>query len=268
MHSSRLDAVLVERGFARSRSHAAQLLERGLVTLDGRPVVKASTKVSVLQDVVVRELDGYVGRAAYKLLAALDAWDDLAVEGREALDLGASTGGFTQVLLERGANRVVALDVGHGQLAPSIRADQRVDVVEGFNARNLSREALDGAVGRPVRPQVVVADLSFISLSHVLPAAAETVGEGADWVVLVKPQFEVGRGGVREGIVRDPALREDAVTAVLWSAWDAGLRVAGLLPSPILGGAGNHEYLLRLRSGEGADPTEWRDRVHELCAAP
>jgi 23S rRNA (cytidine1920-2'-O)/16S rRNA (cytidine1409-2'-O)-methyltransferase len=180
--------------------------------------------------------------------------------GRLALDVGASTGGFTQVLLERGATRVVALDVGHGQLAPPVLGDERVTLVEGENARDLTRERLHTITGGAV-PDLVVADLSFIPLPLVLPALVGSVGLDADFVLLIKPQFEVGRSGVREGIVRDPGLRADAVSGVLWAAWDLGLGTAGVLPSPIIGGSGNHEYLAHLSAGAGSNPTEWMQQV-------
>jgi 23S rRNA (cytidine1920-2'-O)/16S rRNA (cytidine1409-2'-O)-methyltransferase len=260
---SRLDAALATRGLARSRSRAAQLIADGIVTVDGRPATKPSQRVSESQTIAVTESDSYVSRAALKLLAALDAFP-ITVTGRLALDVGASTGGFTQVLLERGAARVVALDVGHDQLAPSIRHDERVLVIEGLNARELNPEVLATA-GVSELPTLVVADLSFISLELVLPALVATVGVTADFVVLVKPQFEVGRGGVREGIVRDPALREDAVTGVLWAAWDLGLQTAGVISSPIAGTSGNREYLVWFSTEAGSNPTEWTEQVSVLA---
>jgi len=234
------------------------------VTVDGRAVVKPSAPVGKQQVIEVAATDHYVSRAAHKLVAALDAF---AVDpsGRLALDVGASTGGFTQVLLERGARRVIATDVGHGQLAPSIRADPRVAVVEGSNARYLTTAILAEESGTTEAPTLVVADLSFISLATVLPALVDTVGLDADFVVLVKPQFEVGRTGVREGIVRDAALRDDAVMGVLWAAWDLGLPTAGVLPSPIAGNSGNREYLAWLNARDGGNPTEWTRRVSEIA---
>jgi 23S rRNA (cytidine1920-2'-O)/16S rRNA (cytidine1409-2'-O)-methyltransferase len=255
-----LDAALSERGIARSRTHAARLIADGNVTVDGLTVIKASARVSDDQVLAVRSIDHYVSRAAHKLIAALDAFD-VPVRDREALDVGASTGGFTQVLLERGATRVTALDVGHGQLDRILAIDPRVTVIEGFNARDLTPASLDGAAHREVRADVVVADLSFISLTTVLPAMVATAGLGADYLLLVKPQFEVGRTGVKEGIVRDAGLRSEAVSAVLWSAWDLGLKTAGLIASPMLGTAGNHEFLAWVSATEGGAPTEWTDRV-------
>lgn len=260
--TERLDSAVAARGLARSRTHAAQLIAEGLVSIDGVPVVKASSPVADHQSVTVAGADHYVSRAAHKLIAALDSFG-VTVEGRLALDVGASTGGFTQVLLERGARQVIALDVGHGQLAESVRVDPRVIVLEGVNARYLDVDELAAASGVTDRADLVVADLSFISLTTVLPALVPVAGVGADFVLLVKPQFEVGRTGIREGIVRDAALREDAVTGVLWSAWDLGLRTAGVMRSPIAGGAGNVEYLVHVSAAAGSSPSEWRDAVHE-----
>ncbi|MET1053093.1 MAG: TlyA family RNA methyltransferase [Mycetocola sp.] len=268
----RLDAALVTRGLARSRTLAARVIADGLVTVDGRAVVKASTKVRENQTVVVAGADHYVSRGAHKLLAALDAF---AVDpsGRVALDAGASTGGFSQVLLERGAATVIALDVGHGQLSPEVAQDPRVAVVEGFNVRDLTPESLAGASGITATPDLVVGDLSFISLTHVLDALRRSVAESSDFVLLIKPQFEVGRGGIREGIVRNAALRADAIATVLWHAWDLGLGTAGLIPSPIIGGHGNHEYVVWLRqadaspNGVAVNPTEWMQRITEMAGA-
>ncbi|MFC6355973.1 TlyA family RNA methyltransferase [Luethyella okanaganae] len=266
MAEQRLDTALVARALARSRSHAAGLIADGLVTVDGRPMVKASTKVREEQAIVVDGADHYVSRAARKLIAALDAFD-VTVEGVEALDVGASTGGFSQVLLERGASQVVAVDVGHGQFSPLLRSDERLVVVEGFNVRYMTPGALAAISGVGKRPALVVGDLSFISLTTVLPALVETATEGADFVLLVKPQFEVGRGGIREGVVHDPALRSEAVANVLWAGFDLGIGTAGAISSPIAGGAGNHEYLVWMSAERGANPTEWLNRVSVMTGA-
>jgi len=263
MADTRLDAALAERGLARSRTHAARLIADGLVTVDGVGVTKASVKVGESQRLEVAGADHYVSRAAHKLIGALQAFP-VEVSERLALDVGASTGGFTQVLLERGASTVIALDVGHGQLDPLIRSDERVAVVEGSNARFLTRELLASSSGVSDSPSLVVGDLSFISLTHVLPALVATVGVDADFVLLIKPQFEVGRTGVREGIVTNRDLRVDAVTTVLWAAWDLGLGTAGLEASPIVGTAGNHEYLVWFSAAQGTNPTEWLQRADEL----
>ena len=220
--TSRLDAALAARGLARSRTHAATLIADGLVTVDGRPVVKASTQVGDDAVLEVAGADHYVSRAAHKLIAGLDAFG-VDVAGRLALDMGASTGGFTQVLRERGAEPVIAVDVGHGQLAASVAIDPGVISIEGFNVRYMTPESLAEASGIDAAPSVITGDLSFISLAHVLPAARAVAADDADLVLLVKPQFEVGRTAVKGGLVTDAASRADAVSNVLWAAWDEGL---------------------------------------------
>jgi 23S rRNA (cytidine1920-2'-O)/16S rRNA (cytidine1409-2'-O)-methyltransferase len=257
MSGQRLDAALAERGIVRSRTVAAKLIADGLVTVDGKPVVKASHKVRDNQVIEVAATDHYVSRGAHKLNAALDAFD-LPVAGRTVLDAGASTGGFSQVLLERGAAQVIAVDVGHGQLAAQLALEPRLALVEGFNLRYATAESIAAASRVP---------LSFISLTTVLPALVATAQPGADFVLLIKPQFEVGRGGIREGIVHNPALRADAVAGVLWAGWDLGLRTNGLIASPIAGGAGNHEYLCWMTTEAGSNPTEWMDRITALVGA-
>ena len=259
----RLDAELVRRGLARSRALAVEAIAGGRVTVNGAQALKASLRISVDDVLGLVGDDGYVSRSAHKLVAALDAFA-VRVEGRFALDVGASTGGFTQVLLERGARRVIALDVGHGQLAAPVREDPRVVVVEGVNARSLTAAELAEAARTDERPELVVADVSFISLTTVLPALVETVGPDADYVLLIKPQFEVGRQGIREGLVRDRARRQDAASAVLWAAWDLGLPTAGLISSPLLGSNGNQEYLVWLSRAVGGNPTEWSGAVAAL----
>jgi 23S rRNA (cytidine1920-2'-O)/16S rRNA (cytidine1409-2'-O)-methyltransferase len=260
---ARLDAELVRRGLVRSRALAVLAIDQGRVRVDGRAVSKAALKVGPDAELAVDGEDQYVSRSALKLVGALDAFD-VDPTGRLALDVGASTGGFTQVLLERGAREVIALDVGHGQLAAVVRSDPRVRVVEGANARTLDAAGLAAASGTAERPDLVVADLSFISLTTVLPALVATVGTEADYVLLVKPQFEVGRQGVREGIVRNREARQDAVSAVVWAAWDAGLTTAGIVSSPVLGTNGNQEYLLWARRAVGADPPEWESVIRAL----
>ncbi len=261
---TRLDAALAARGLARSRTHAASLIADGLVSVDGRTVIKASTPVSDDAELRIDGGDHYVSRAAHKLLAALDGFA-IAVEGRLALDMGASTGGFTQVLRERGARRVLAVDVGHGQLAPQIAADPAVAVAEGFNVRHMTARSLADATGEAQRPDLAVGDLSFISLDLVLPAIAETIAPDADVVLLIKPQFEVGRTAVKGGLVTSTAARLDAVERVLWSAHDAGLGMLGILPSPILGTHGNAEYLAHLAPGRGTDPSEWSEQIAHVA---
>ncbi len=262
----RLDAELAARGLARSRSHAAQLITGGEVTVDGRPVVKPSTPVRDASTIEVAAADHYVSRGAHKLLAALDAFS-IRVEGELALDLGASTGGFTQVLRERGARPVLAVDVGHGQLSTVVASDPDVVSVEGYNVRFMTADSLAAATGVAERPRVVTGDLSFISLAHVLPAIVATAAPDADVVLLIKPQFEVGRTAVKGGLVTDPALRSDAVHGVLWSAWDAGLRTAGLIASPIAGTHGNQEYVAWFSAAHGGDPSEWESTVTRLTGS-
>jgi len=265
---ARLDAELVRRGLARSRATAVEAIARGLVTVDGVPAVKASARVAPDAVLEIEGADHYVSRGAHKLLAALDAF---AVDpaGRVCLDAGASTGGFTQVLLERGASRVFAVDVGHGQLASEMQENPRVANLEGLNLRHLTRESpafssYAGELERTGWPSLVVGDLSFISLTQLLEPLAALAEPDAELLLLVKPQFEVGRAGLKEGIVRDRALRQEAASTVLWAAWDLGLGVLGIVDSPILGGSGNREYLVHLRRG-APDPGRLRDAVSRLA---
>ncbi len=261
----RLDAALAARGLARSRTHAASLIADGRVSVDGRAVVKASTQVSDDAAIAVAGTDHYVSRAAHKLIAGLDAFA-VEVKDRVALDMGASTGGFTQVLRERGASPVIAVDVGHGQLAASVAEDPGVIAIEGFNVRYMTPHGLAEASGEHRAPSVVTGDLSFISLAHVLPSAAAVAAPGADLVLLIKPQFEVGRTAVKGGLVTNPALRIDAVTGVLWSAWDQGLGTCGIIASPIVGTHGNAEFVVHLAPGRGSNPTDWLDEVERLAS--
>lgn len=255
--------AVARRGLTRSRAQAAELIAAGRVRVDGRTAGKAGVRVAEHAAIEV-DADPVVSRAAHKLAAALDAFP-VDPAGRLALDVGASTGGFTQTLLERGAREVIALDVGHGQLVPELRSDARVRVVEGENARELTAVRLAEVAGTDEVPTLVVADLSFISLRLVLPALVATVGREADLVLLVKPQFEVGRGGVREGIVHDRALRADAVRGVIAAADALGVPAAGLRSSPIAGGDGNREFLLWCSVGAGRHPTEWEGEIADLA---
>ena len=241
--TARADVALAARGLARSRTEGAALIRAGQVLLDGRPVRRPSDRVAA--DATLRLRDPgprYVSRAAHKLVSALEAFPDVAVAGRRALDAGASTGGFTQVLLERGAERVAAVDVGHDQLAPTVRADPRVLVREGLNVRDLRAEDIDGPV------DLVVSDLSFISLRLVLAPLAGVCRPGAELLLMVKPQFEVGRRALpRSGVVTDPDARRDAVAGVAAAALGAGLAPRGLTRSGLAGQDGNAEFFLRLR---------------------
>ena len=241
--AARADVALAARGLARSRTEAAAMIRAGQVLADGRPVRRASERVAPTAALTLAE-DGprYVSRAAHKLAGALEAFPDVAVRGRRALDAGASTGGFTQVLLEAGAERVAAVDVGHGQLAAGVRADPRVLVREGLNVRDLTPEDVDGPV------DLVVGDLSFISLRLVLDALARACRPGADLLLMVKPQFEVGRSALpRTGVVTDPEARRDAVAGVAAAALGSGLELGGLARSGLPGQDGNVEFFLRLR---------------------
>jgi 23S rRNA (cytidine1920-2'-O)/16S rRNA (cytidine1409-2'-O)-methyltransferase len=260
---ARLDAELVRRGLARSREQAAALVAAGQVRVPGRTAVKPATQVTAAEPIVVDEPAGeaYVSRGGHKLAGALDdfAAAGLSVEGRRALDAGASTGGFTDVLLRRGARSVVCVDVGYGQLAWSLQTDARVTVLDRTNVREL----VAGQVGGPV--DLVVADLSFISLRLVLPALAGVTETDGDLVVMVKPQFEVGREALGAGgVVRGPAQRAGAVADVATAASGLGLGVAGVTASPLPGPAGNVEYFLWLRRGApDLSPAQLRRAVEE-----
>ncbi len=242
---ARLDAELVRRGLARSREHAASLIAAGQVRVAGQVAAKPATGVEAGTPLLVEQAAGdtYVSRGAHKLAGALDAFS-FDPAGLRVLDAGASTGGFTDVLLRRGAAHVVAVDVGYGQLAWSLRTDPRVTVLERTNVRALQPEQ----VGEPV--DLVVADLSFIPLGLVLPALVRCARPGADLMPLVKPQFEVGRERLPVGgVVRDPGDRADAVRRVAAQAQDLGLGVRGVVASPLPGPNGNVEYVLWLTDG-------------------
>jgi len=240
---TRLDLLLTERGLAPSRERARAIILAGQVAVEGRVVSKAGTPVDSASRVeIVRPDHPYVGRGGLKLAHALDVFG-IRVDGREALDIGASTGGFTDVLLRRGAARVVALDVGHGQVDGGLRNDARVVVIEGKNARYLVPADLPGAV------DLVAIDVSFISLTHILPQVPAVLRAEADVVALVKPQFEAGREEVgRRGIVRDPAVHQRVVARVTEAAGRVGLARIALTASPVTGAEGNQEFLLHLRA--------------------
>jgi 23S rRNA (cytidine1920-2'-O)/16S rRNA (cytidine1409-2'-O)-methyltransferase len=241
----RLDTLLVDRGLASSRERARALILAGSVRVNGQPAAKAGTSVPMDADVTVATPDHpYVGRGGLKLAHALDRFA-IPVAGRIALDIGASTGGFTDVLLQRGARRVVALDVGHGQLDWKLRNDPRVDVIERKNARTLT--VSDFPAGRTPF-QIVAIDVSFISLRLILPVVPPLLDATGDVVALVKPQFEAGRAEVgKGGIVRDPAVHARVLEDVAAAADALGLRRAGSIESPIAGMEGNREFLLHLQ---------------------
>ena len=247
---TRLDQLVFERGLASSRERARALILAGQVAVDGSPVTKAGTAVGLDAHVELLAPDHpYVGRGGIKLAHALDTFQ-IDVAGREALDIGASPGGFTDVLLQRGAVRVMALDVGHGQLDWTLRNDPRVVVLEHFNARHLTPAALPGAV------DVVTIDVSFISLRQILPVLPALLRADADIIALVKPQFEAGRAEVKKGIVRDPAIHTRVLGEVSSAAAGIGLTAVGSIPSPITGQKGNVEFLLHLRQKVKGDTTE------------
>jgi 23S rRNA (cytidine1920-2'-O)/16S rRNA (cytidine1409-2'-O)-methyltransferase len=278
----RLDAELVRRGLARSRDQAADLIAAGRVAVAGQLAAKPASQVAIDAAITVDQASegpDYVSRGGHKLAGALAVFASMGAEsvaqqadrsgthglgagsvaqqahrsgthglvvaGKRCLDAGASTGGFTDVLLRAGAAHVLAVDVGYGQLAWSLRRDERVTVLDRVNVRNLTPEQ----VAPP--PDLVVADLSFISLTVVLPALAACAAENADFLLMVKPQFEVGKDKAGSGVVRDPELRAAAVAKVAGAAADAGLGVAGVTASPLPGPSGNVEYFLWLRRGAG-----------------
>ena len=242
----RLDAELVRRGLARSREQAASLVTARRVLVAGQAAAKPATQVAPGDPITITEPagPGYASRGGWKLAGALAAFPALRVAGRRCLDAGASTGGFTDVLLRAGAAHVTAVDVGYGQLAWALRTDERVTVLDRVNVRQLRPEQVAPA------PDLVTADLSFISLGLVLPALIACASPDADFVLLVKPQFEVGKDRVGSGgVVRDPELRREAAAAVASAAAGRGLGAAGVVASPLPGPSGNVEYFLWLRRG-------------------
>ncbi|GGC83877.1 TlyA family rRNA (cytidine-2'-O)-methyltransferase [Tersicoccus solisilvae] len=239
---SRLDVELVARGLARSRTHAASLVREGRVTVNGSPAAKpsAGTAADDVVDVTAAD-EEFVSRAGHKLAGALRAFPDVRVHGRRCLDAGASTGGFTDVLLRAGAREVAAVDVGHDQLVPQLRDDPRVRVVEGLNIRHLTAADIGGPV------ELTVADLSFISLRLVVEPLAAVTAPGGDLLLMVKPQFEVGRSRLgKGGVVVAEADRRAAVDGVIAAAGEAGLTLRGEAVSPLPGQDGNVEFFLWL----------------------
>jgi 23S rRNA (cytidine1920-2'-O)/16S rRNA (cytidine1409-2'-O)-methyltransferase len=242
----RLDVALVDRGLAASRERARALIMAGQVRVDGQVVSKAGTNVDTGAAIALDVPDHpYVSRGGVKLAHALD---DFTIDpsGKRALDVGASTGGFTDVLLQRGAASVIALDVGHGQLDWKLRTDPRVDVHDGVNARRLTADDV------PHQVDLAVIDVSFISLGHILPSLPPFLAGGADVVALVKPQFEAGRDEVgKHGLVTDPAVHEAVLAKVTAHAKAAGLMRVAMAPSAITGATGNQEFFLHFRRAEG-----------------
>ena len=253
----RIDSELVRRGLARSRTHAAQLVTDGHVTLDGAVVTKPARQVDPAQaiEVIMPSGDDYVSRGAHKLAGALDALTERGlaprVEERRCLDAGASTGGFTDVLLRRGAARVVSVDVGYGQLAWSLQSDERVTVLDRTNVRTLDPEAVAPA------PGLIVGDLSYLSLTLVLPALVAAAADDADLLLMVKPQFEVGKERLGHGgVVREPALHVETVLDVAEAAHGLGLGIDAVTASPLPGPAGNVEYFLNMHAGLAGSSTD------------
>lgn len=244
----RLDQLLVTRGLFASRSRAADAIRRGTVVVSGAVMDQPGARVPADAEFIVDDPAArYVSRAALKLVAGLDRFG-FDPSARTCLDIGASTGGFTQVLLERGAAHVLAIDVGHGQMTPDLAADARVTNLEGINARALAADDMQGTA-----PQAVVSDVSFISLKLALPPALVLAAPGAWGLFLVKPQFEVGRDAIgKGGIVKDAALAEAVVAGIAeWLDAQPGWRVVGIHPSPIEGGDGNREFLLGAVKADG-----------------
>ena len=236
----RADIALVERGLFASRAKAREAIEAGLVTLDGRVVAKPSEPVAESAQLAASAPYPWVSRGGVKLAAALDAFA-IDPSGKQALDIGASTGGFAHVLLTRGAAHVTCVDVGHGQLHPLVAGDSRVKSLEKRDARTLT------AADLPAPPQLVVCDVSFISLSLILPTVLALAAPDAEAALLIKPQFEVGPDFVKKGIVRDAQAQGRACEKIQSLVEHLGWRVLGLTPSPIEGGDGNREFLLGAR---------------------
>lgn len=262
MHLRRIDSELVRRGLVRSRTQARELIEAGRVKLDGEVVLKPARQMDPAQALLITETDqiDYVSRGAHKLAGALDALGERApaVRGVRCLDAGASTGGFTDVLLRRGAASVVAVDVGYGQLAWRLRTDPRVEVRDRTNVRTLAQGDIVPA------PALVVSDLSFISLTLVIPALVAVAAPEADFLLMVKPQFEIGRERLGHGgVVRDPDHHVETVESVARCALNHGLDVADVEASPLPGPAGNVEYFLSMRAGHPAaiDPADLHERI-------
>lgn len=269
----RLDLALVERGLARSRTHAADLVESDRVHVNGVPARKASQPVTEETDLKVVAAIDYVSRAGHKLAAALDVFAEVDIRDQVCLDVGASTGGFTEVLLRRGAKQVVAIDVGHDQMAHELQRNRAVVNLEGFNARELSKESLrersaETGVTVDVDKQpigIVVGDLSFISLTLVLEQLV-AVAPDAEFILLVKPQFEVGKQSLSaSGIVNDHRLRAAAIHQVIDCADALGLGVRGLERSSLPGTHGNQEYLLWINAKSRRNRQEWSNRISSIA---
>ena len=271
-NSKRLDVALVDRGLARSRNQASSLIESHRVFIDGKEARKSSQPIPESAELVVLEAIDYVSRAGHKLAAALEEFTEIEIVGKICLDVGASTGGFTDVLLRYGASQVIALDVGHSQLAPSLVDNRMVINIENFNARDMTLQNLQKVVGSKLDQKLtektislVVADLSFISLTLVL-AQMSQVAPNAEFVLLIKPQFEVGKTSLdASGIVNDHRLRAGAIRQVIAEAKAQGLNIQGLIKSPLPGTHGNVEFLVWLNSVETDHSVDWSGRIDELA---
>ncbi len=242
----RLDKLLVDRGLVASRPRAERMISEHGVLVAGAKVTKAGKKFppDIQVELIVEDMP-WVSRGALKLLAALEAWSDIQIRGKWTLDVGCSTGGFSQVMLEHGALAVLGVDTGRDQFDPTLADDPRMIVRESTNVKDLTPSEVTAVMGG--LPEFVAIDVSFVGLSHIFPTVAELTEPGTPVVALVKPQFEVGRENLsRAGIVRDPAVRAKALEEVKASAEENGFGVVDALDSPIQGGDGNHEYLLRL----------------------
>lgn len=249
MKLRRIDSELVRRKLARSRTHAQEMIAQGRVKLDGEVVMKPARQMDPAQAIVIAESEQieYVSRGAHKLAGALDSLGETApiVKGRRCLDAGASTGGFTDVLLRRGAASVVAVDVGYGQLAWRLQSDPRVEVRDRTNVRTMKAGDVDPA------PSLVVGDMSFISLTLVIPALVAVAAENADFLLMVKPQFEIGKERLGHGgVVRNPEHHVETVESVACCAMDNGLGILAIEASPLPGPSGNVEYFLHMRAGD------------------
>jgi 23S rRNA (cytidine1920-2'-O)/16S rRNA (cytidine1409-2'-O)-methyltransferase len=245
---TRLDAELVRRGLAKSRESALELIDEKLVLVSGIPASKAATQVDAQTSITLKEIkEQYVSRGGFKLEGAIQAFPQIQIKEKVVLDAGASTGGFTDVLLKNGAKKVFAVDVGYGQLAWELQNDPRVKIFDRVNIRNLNLEQLGEEV------DLVVADLSFISLRLVIPSLISVSKSDADYLLMVKPQFEVGKDKLGSGgVVREIALRKSAVLEVAQVAYDLGIGCSGVVASSLPGPAGNVEYFLWLKANAPA----------------
>ncbi len=253
---ARLDAEMVERGIARSRQRAKEMISAGNVTVNGKPAKKAAQEVSVQDEIVSSEQELYVGRGALKLERAAEEFR-LDFSGKTCIDIGASTGGFTDFMLSRGAARVYAVDVGHGQLADTLRSDSRVVNMENTDIRAVTPEMIGG------KADLITADVSFISLRIILPTVYSLLSDTGCAAVLIKPQFEAGRSGIgKNGIVKDRRVHVRVLTEINDFAASVGFCCVRYTYSPVRGGSGNIEYLVMLtKGGAGAVPYNFRELV-------